>query len=92
MHLYDEVAFGRNLTILRKNCGLTWQAVAKRLEDSIGLHQRHYVAIEMGKAGKEIDDQIIDELMDTVRGFSPGRMHGVNPPGKTVKNTNDMEM
>lgn len=92
MKLYDEVAFGKNLTKLRKNCGLTWQEVAKKLEDSIGMHPRHYVALEMGKAGKDLDDKIVDELMDIIRGFGPGRMAGVNPPGKSINDTDDMEM
>ncbi len=90
MLLYDEKEFGLNLVEIRKVAGRTWQQVAKVLETKIGVHPKHYISIEMGKAGKEIDDKIIDELMDILPGFSPSSMRGVFPPTKEVKDIEDL--
>lgn len=89
LRLHDPAAFAADLVKARRKKGLSAAYVAKKLNDSLGVHPKHYLIIENGGTAT-IDFQIIDELMDIIPGFSPARVRGIDQPGTPIKDMRDV--
>jgi hypothetical protein len=79
MRISDPKRFGTHLMLLRKNAGITLDDACARME----MDKRVYAAIEAGEFSKktmDIDDDLIDEWMDWLPGFSPATSPGVHGP------------
>jgi hypothetical protein len=72
----DPKRFGTHLMLLRKNAGITLDSACEKM----GMDKKIYASIEKGFLGKGLEDDIIDELMNWLPGFSLATSPGVTGP------------
>lgn len=78
MRIADPKRFGTHLMLLRKNAGITLDTACQKM----GMDKKMYAAVEQGRMGKtfDLDDDLVDELMNWLPGFSPATAPGVTGP------------
>lgn len=76
MRIHDPKRFGTHMMLLRKNAGISLDQACEKM----GIPKKLYAAIEAGKIGRELDDEMIDEWMSWLPGFSPATAPGVTGP------------
>ena len=81
MKIYDPKKFGEFLSNARQKAGVP---IAKIVKET-GVSQGHYLALENGACGYNISDEVLDELMDLIPGFSLALADGVFEPGRPLK-------
>jgi len=81
MRIHNPRQFGIYLMRRRKAAGINLQVLAQKLE----IHPKIIGAIEQGIGGQEIDDDLLDELVENVPGFSLALAAGVSPPPTPVR-------
>jgi hypothetical protein len=87
MRIHNPRQFGICLMRKRKEAKIPLMTLA----NTVDIHPKILAAIEQGIGGQEIDDDLLNEIVENVPGFSLAIAHGVQPPAIPVRKLEDRE-